>query len=330
MFLKKNSGFTIVEILVAITIGIILTGFLVSIFNNNKKAYNSNNRMIELNSNIRFAMAIIRDDLINAGYYGGLTSRDTITARSNFSNSLCNDSTNNIQFSTSTNYPIWGYQAASDPEIGCLSGVTAGTDYISIRGVRGSATPDGSLEGDSVYVRAGKTTGEFVADGLGSSIPSSTNMNWKYYSHIYYICQNRLLRQALVYDSGSNSSVWETHVLVGPELDGTCDSGDSHTNSGIENMQFSYGIDNDEDGVVDYFTDATNITTNALWNNVVEVKIFLLARSAQDLAYTDSKTYTIDSISITPTEKNFHRKVFSSTVFLRNTWYGILNDPGSI
>jgi len=329
MINKKNHGFTIVEILVAVSIGIILTGFLISIFNNNKKAYNNNNRMIELNSNIRFAMAIIRDDLVNAGYYGGLTSRDTISYRDAFNNTLCQDSGNNIQFSTSTNYPIWGNQASADPEVGCLAGITAGSDYISIRGVRGSVTDDGSLNSDSVYIRSGKTTGEFVADGMGSSISSATNMNWKYYSHIYYVCQNRLLRQALVWDAANNYSVWETHVLIGPELesDGSCSS---HTEAGIENMQFSYGVDNDQDGVVDFFTDASAITTNAAWNDVVEVKIFILARSERDLAYTDSKTYTVGATAVSPTDVNYHRKVFSSTVFLRNNWYGILNDPGSI
>jgi type IV pilus assembly protein PilW len=332
----KNRGFSLVEIMIAIALGLILTGFILSIFVNNKKSYNTNNRVIELNSNIRFALSMIQADLDNAGFYGGLNSRDTITPNIN-NNNACTSSTG-IQLSSATNFPIWGQQASSDPEVGCLAGITAGTDFISIRGVRGNMTADGSLDANRVYVRAGKTVGEFIGSGIGSSIPNSDNMNWKYYSSIYYICQNRLLRQSLEYNAGS--SQWNTEVLIGPELAvaGTCSNADAHTEAGIENIQLLYGVDNDQDGVADFYTDGSNLTTLAAWNQVIEVKISLLARSEEDKNYQDKnssgnqKTYSLSGQSYTPASSasHYHRSLMTKTIFIHNNWYGIVNDPGSI
>jgi type IV pilus assembly protein PilW len=335
--LIKNKGFSIVEIMIALAIGLILTGFILSIFVNNKKSYDTNNRVIEVNSNIRFALSLIQSDLDNAGFYGGLNSKDTISATANFNNTTCSYSAGPVvQFSTATNMPVFGRQATADPEAGCLSGITAGTDYLSIRGVRGFMTADSALDPNRVYVRAGKTVGEFIASGLGSSIPDSLNMNWKYYSSIYYICQNRLLRNDLIYNPTSNTSQWNTEVLVGPDLDGVCDSGDAHTEAGIENMQILYGIDNAQDGVVDYYTDGSNITTQADWGKVIEVKVSLLARSEIDNNYEDKnssgtqRSYLLGEQTITPSSLNYHRSHITSTSFIHNIWYGVVNDPSKL
>lgn len=350
----KKKGFSLVEIMIALALGIILTGFILSIFVNNKKSYDTNNRVIELNSNIRFALSIIQADLDNAGFYGGLNSKDTISIAGNFNNTACNygytDSATGlseaVQFSTATANPVFGRQAAaaSNPEIVCLSGITAGTDYLSIRGVRGVMTPNASLDPNRVYIRAGTVTGEFIAAGMGSSIPNSANMNWKYYSTIYFICQNRLLRQNLAYNPGGSASVWNLEVLVGPDLPENsgipyCDSSSAaeHTEAGIENMQILYGVDNTQDGVADYYADGSSLTTKDSWSKVIEVKVSLLARSEQDNNYEDKgaggssqRTYLLGEQTITPSSLNYHRNLVTSTAFIHNTWYGVVNDPSKL
>jgi len=351
----KNSGFSIVEIMVALVIGIMLTGFILSIFVNNKKSYDTNNRVIELNSNIRFALSVIQDDLENAGFYGGLTYKDSISVGSNFNNNGCQfpytdkdpdpDEALLVTLSTATDYPVLGKQASSNPESGCLAGITAGTDYISIRGVRGSNTADAALDSNRVYIRAGKTTGEFFASGLGATITDAADMNWKYYSSVYYICQNRLLRHNLVYSSAS--AAWSLDVLVGPDLpednDGNpdCDTSDAeHTEAGIENMQILYGIDNGQDGVVDYYTDGGDIDSKGDWSKIIEVKISLLARSDLENSYTDTKTYLVGDESVEPKitgtytlsepSAYYHRSLLTNTSFVHNLWYGVVGDQSDL
>jgi len=127
----------------------------------------------------------------------------------------------------------------------------------------------------------------------------------------------------------SKQTDWSLDVLVGPDLDGTCDSGDAHTDAGIENMQILYGIDNGQDGVVDYYTDGTNIDSKGDWSKIIEVKISLLARSELDNNFTDSKTYTLGDETVTPAG-HYHRSLISSTSFIHNLWYGVVGDQSDL
>jgi len=327
----RNRGFTVVEIMIALAIGIALTGFLIAIFVNNKQATASNSRIIETNNNLRFALTLMSEDLINSGFYGGINYKDTVYKGTNVEITTCTGSayTKNYKLAggvnitdytasaTATEYPIWG--ASSSTSIGCLSSVTSGSDYISVKGVAGRTDNDDSQR-SVIYTRAGEDEGMlFVGDssatdveGSAANISKSENMNWEYRNHIYYLSNNQLKRRYLTV-SGT-SSAWDDEVLVGST---------DNTKSGIENMQILYGVDTDADGIANYFTDAANVAL-ANWNNVLVVKIFLLARSGTDSQYTDKKTYTLGDVSVDPDpDDNYHRRVISSTVFLRNKWYVI-------
>ncbi len=325
----KNRGFSLVEIMIALTLGIILTGFIMAIFANNKRAYNANNRVIELNSNMRFALSVIKDDFENAGFYGGLTA-DNIATGINTNNN-CITTSLGINLSNASIYALWGKAQGGDStlETACLTGITAGTDYVSIRGVRGSSTPDGSLDPNRVYIRINNNDGEFYAGNPGVNTNAA---NWKYYATIYYICQNRLLRQNLVFNTGTSLPVWNTEVLVGPALTGICDNGDVHSEAGIENMQVLYGVDSDQNGVANYYSDGNGITTADTWSNVVEVKISLLARSEIDNSFQDNnagsqRTYQLGEQTITPASLNYHRSMISNNIMINNRWYTTVNDP---
>jgi len=117
--------------------------------------------------------------------------------------------------------------------------------------------------------------------------------------------------------------------MVGPDLTGACDSADAHTEAGIENMQILYGIDNGQDGVVDYYTDGTNIDSKGDWSKIIEVKISLLARSELDNNFTDSKTYTLGDETVSKSD-HYHRSLISSTSFIHNLWYGVVGDQSDL
>jgi|GEM_PF-2539477 len=362
--MSNSRGFTIVEIMVAVTIGIVLTGFLISMFTNNKKAYNSNNRNIQTSSDARFAFSLIREDLANVGFYGGLTRKNTIDVNyDKLVNTRCTsifqveDGTSKgerqINFATDTNYPIIGGEVAgygiAGNEPDCLyhdendlkvSDLTIGSDFLVIKGVRGSTVNDGELDSDNIYLRTGKTTGEFVASGLGSSIPVSTNSNWKYYSHIYYVTRNRLLRERLWFNSDDDESQWAREVIIGPCLPESagCDSTDSHTESGVESLQVTYGIDSDrpEDGIADYYSDSLDITE---MEHLVEVKVYLIVRNAIGSIYSsnnpikrvyfkDNEVFGLSAPLVT--EDNYKRELLTTSALLRNQWYNLKSDPSDL
>jgi type IV pilus assembly protein PilW len=95
---------------------------------------------------------------------------------------------------------------------------------------------------------------------------------------------------------------------------------------GIENIQFDYGIDNSPgtpDGVPDVYTNtaahsALTPSSIAEWQNVVSVRVHVLARNTDATAgYTDSKTYNLGPVSVTPGGA-FKRHAYSELVRLNN------------
>jgi type IV pilus assembly protein PilW len=96
---------------------------------------------------------------------------------------------------------------------------------------------------------------------------------------------------------------------------------------GIENLQFEYGIDSDDNGTPDTFTADTVAAGD--WKKVVAVKVFLLARNAEPTpGYADTKKYSLNSAgdeltdesgaALTPFNDSYKRHVYSSTVMATN------------
>src|SRR5688500_11281851 len=70
-FARRAGGFTLVELMIAMTISLLLLAGLVGLFVNMSR---NSNEMAKTNSvieNGRFALQLIQDDLVHAGYWGG-------------------------------------------------------------------------------------------------------------------------------------------------------------------------------------------------------------------------------------------------------------------
>ena len=88
---------------------------------------------------------------------------------------------------------------------------------------------------------------------------------------------------------------------------------------GIENMQILYGVDTDSDGTTgygapNYYVPASSVTN---MNQVVSIRISLLAVTLDDNLATQPQPYTYNGETTTPTDRKI-RRVFTSTIALRN------------
>ncbi len=85
---------------------------------------------------------------------------------------------------------------------------------------------------------------------------------------------------------------------------------------GVENMQVYYGEDTDGDSVANIYRKADTVTN---WSNVVAIRIGLLVRTPGNVdTYVDTKTYMVADTNVGPFNDNRQRRVFSSTIELRN------------
>jgi type IV pilus assembly protein PilW len=94
---------------------------------------------------------------------------------------------------------------------------------------------------------------------------------------------------------------------------------------GVESMQVLYGVDSDNDGALDAYSTAAVVNAASDWPNVVSVRVSLLLRTVDNFGLdTDTGTYDLaGSVAtlgtrINPVDDRRLRKVFTSTVSLRN------------
>src|SRR5215469_12314702 len=64
----RNGGYTIIELMIAMTIGLMILAALVTIFANNSRMRAEIDRANQQIENGRYAMQLLTDDLHNAGY----------------------------------------------------------------------------------------------------------------------------------------------------------------------------------------------------------------------------------------------------------------------
>lgn len=72
---RRQRGFTLVELMISITIGLVIMAALVTLLvnlNRNQNEFGKSNRMIE---NGRFALQLLESDLVHGGYWGGFVPR---------------------------------------------------------------------------------------------------------------------------------------------------------------------------------------------------------------------------------------------------------------
>jgi len=82
---------------------------------------------------------------------------------------------------------------------------------------------------------------------------------------------------------------------------------------GIEDMQLTYGVDTNADGIPDSYRSATAI---ADWSDVKSVRAEMLVQSTDDNVVPDSQPYTFNGIPVTPTDHRL-RQIFVSTMAIR-------------
>jgi len=73
---NRQQGITLIEMMIAMLIGLILSGAVISIFVSNVKSSTENMRMMRLNQELRGTMTFISDELKRAGFSADATNSD--------------------------------------------------------------------------------------------------------------------------------------------------------------------------------------------------------------------------------------------------------------
>ncbi len=304
---SKQSGFSLVELMVAMVISLFLALGLFAMFSMSATNVTTTGQFNQLQENGRIALAIMVPDLSQVGFFGDMTGTDFVLG----TNARVDDAVGTDCIGQGLNNAtlpngqpahfrrLWGYEAGvSAGSLSCVNSAMTGTDVIQIKRLVG---PPGATSGFRVAATASQAV--FFKD----TDPGLENQRvWEYQHHVYFIKDNNgvpvLTRKSL---SASGMNVDEPLV------------------EGIENMRILYGFDENGDDTADSFMPVQNVTDlmwdNQLFQRIVALRIFLLVRSPNaDNSYTNNATYSLGDKTISGGGDNFRRKVVSTTVVLEN------------
>ena len=330
-------GYTLLELMVSITIGLIVLACLVTLFAGNSRQRGEIERANEQTENGRYALQLLSEDLRDAGYLGSFNPGTVAgpnpqlvipTALPN----VC--ATDVPTLNSAIALSVQGYDdGASVPA--CLADVRVATDILVVRRAStcavGSPGCDPQVAGD-VYLQASGCTTELSAGSyyaLDSNVPS-LNLHQKdcvtaaplyqYRTHIYFIANDDKPGDGI--PTLKRAELVAGNFNIVPLVEG------------IENLQLEYGLDTSvptTGSPAAYAADPNTYNGCApaacvsYWRNTVAVQINLLARNqTTTLGYTDTKTYTLGITAgggpnlVGPFNDSYKRHTYSTVAHLYN------------
>ena len=331
---QKQSGLSLIELMVAITIFALITVSVLTMYTNTSKNYTKDDVIARMQENGRFAIRKIAKDALLVDYWAGYLSPNTginnpipLTAGNDCGIDIIASQTAIMYYmynsAGGTGQPMFNPTTAT----GCngATGIVGGTLRANTNAVAfktASSDSDATPDEDNVYIYgSGSDSGCILDDdstGSGADVCGLTGGAFWQYEPVLYVIRNDT-------DADGNTVPVLCRLQLKTADDSTARSaGDALTLNpatdcmaeGIEQMHLEFGYDSDEDLVANQYISDITATQAEL---VVSIRIYLLVRSAtSDWSYTNSKTYNMGSMTMGPFNDNYYRRVYSTTVMLRN------------
>lgn len=318
---KNDRGFSLIELMVSVALGLIILTALFIIFVGNIRTRGEIVKASQQIENGRYAIQLLTEDLMLAGFFAEFDP--SLMALPSSLPDVCADDVADLKNSFMLH--VQGYNnGAVTPS--CVKDLKAGTDIVVVR--RASTCVPGAngceLVAGAPYFQASLCSNSSELENptyldhhfklsystsdltLKKRNCTTTAAYYRYRTHVYFIANNN--------ESGDGIP-----TLKRAELDvGGFANNPVPLVEGIEDLQIEYGMDKPTvDGAPDSYTSAPVSMDD--WRSVVSVKIGLLARNTEQTpGYTDPKTYTLLSNAATSYADGYKRHVFQSTVRLNN------------
>lgn len=320
---NSHRGVTLVELMVSMLLGIVLSGGMVSAYLTAKRSHYYEDQMARIQENGRYAMRLLSRELSMTGFRGGvplLTAVPPGTVRGDCTDrDWVLDTTNPLEL-VSNHAGGSAVVTSHHTVLICLDGtsIVPNTDLIALKRTAAQASlRDGipalnltvsPTENWYLQVMSGREpTWEKLSanDLLDSSRALRSLSYWKAVTRIFFVRR---------YSEASQKSA-EIPSLCMKTL-----AGDAMTSrclvEGVEDMQFEFGIDRDGDGIPNQYTDAP---AKIDMLHVVTVRVYLLLRSILPVTgYRDEKVYALGRKLLPARRDAYLRRTFSSTIWLRN------------
>jgi type IV pilus assembly protein PilW len=313
----RQSGFTLIEMMIAITIGLGILAGLVGVLAANSNNARTNDRTSELMSNGRYALNSMKQELRQAGFRA-YTWADPIApgALGTLTNECLEAGATAGTFVSNIRQGIWGANNSNPFSTSCIptASYASGNDVLVVRRL---AVNSETAVANKLYFQSSYSTGQIFrgatapvfADGLTpvESFPVQI--------YVYYISPFTV--------SASESPLVPALFRVALQSDGSMSR--ELVASGIEHFQVQYGrLTTATPPVTQFFDSLTGSSVSTVandWDNVNSVRIWLLARNETvEPGYVNTNSYVMgdQTYDYGRSPDGFRRQLLTTVVQLRN------------
>ncbi len=317
----RSTGVTLVEMMIALLLSLILVGALGSVYLSAKQTYTMQTALATVEENGRYALQLLLQDIRRAGYLGEILNVNTITGTAPPTQPTYTCPTD-TRWGRMLQQSIYGLNdairnssrhdySACIPDNDYLLG-----DIVAVRYVLPKPLDRNTLRNrrnaDRMYLRSNPAEGRLFSgkNHRENELSDTFSVVRQLAAYAYYIgpslgrdtnfgCQSDAPIPALYRERLTSKGLPQREEVV----------------RGIENLQVRYGVDPDNDGSVNRYKDAHQVTH---WDRVIAVRIWILARAeCPELGYTSGESYELGDQIYTPGDA-YRRYLFTSTVAIRS------------
>ena len=333
----RQHGMTLPELMIGMLLGLLILLGLTSLFVQTKRSFKQDELIARMQEDARFAMSELRRDIGMAGFWAALLDGSVIKETGTVDAAAAPD---DQLYDYDVPLTVLDNVAGGETMLGQdLDDIVPGTDALGIVKLAGIATATGEAEpdGSTSDAKVGAARDALLAEDTaspGSVVYLQTNgvvalmttaddapqdagditalgaapaefSYWRYDPEIYWV------RDYAVTAGDGIPTLCRKYLEDGAVVT-------EAIAQGIADLQIEYGIDQSGDGYADqYVADPTA----AQMSQVISARIYVLARSTEpDLNFINDHTYTYSNSAIAPADPqdNYYRRVFTTTVKVRN------------
>ncbi|USD22092.1 PilW family protein [Microbulbifer variabilis] len=352
--MREQSGISLVELMVSITVGLVLLAGVTQLFLSSNLTFSTQNAMSRVQETGRLAIEFLSEDIRMAGYVGCANP-----SRHSGSGDMKNFLNDSDLISYRYDVAVEGEDSSKDVA-GFPNAALAGTDAILIRSAFGSGVGvadmsnptqifventgvesgecdegkdkySGFCEGDIVVVSSCSYVRVFQATGFVGASTSET-IGIQHSDIASFEPGNKVAVWGAETTDGHNSFGKDAQVINlestfyyiangtsgRPSLFREVNGEQQELLEGVEDMQITYGLDINDDDVIDAYQTAEKIGSILDWKKVSTVRLDLLVASIEDSVLQEAQPYTFDGKVINNPGDRRLRQVFTSVVTIRS------------
>ena len=319
---SRQTGVTLVELMVALAIGSFLIIGAVQIYSQSRQAFTVNESIARVQETAQFALDTIEADLRMASNWGRTSRGLSIEGRSLIGDpnpkglpvpTACGE-----DWAIDLGTPIDGLDNSMDLDCPARGAPQPDSDVLTVRRASVEAvTGSEDLDPGRLYIQSTRIQGELFDGGdvPPRFDPLQSETHNLMVSSYYVDAESELipgiptLRRKVLGTQGGTPRIFDQEVAPG-----------------VENLQVQFGIDVDEDNTVDRYVNPGDPSYNPEAEDyipgarVLTARIWLVVRGlTREVGIEDQRTYTPGNVNLGTFNDEVRRMQVSKTILLRNT-----------